>query len=213
MPGKKAGIVPSPGVTTTNVSSPGITTKNNSRSGPALPSIPSLPSAPGINLTASTYPALEALQGRYTKYLDNLEGNTGHMMDIAGQKLRDAREGGKAALQQSAGIRGVASNPALGKYESDTQRGVQQAITDVGVERERTLGAALGSGVGVYGAPANLALQEKGLGINAYQAQQQATANQFQMWLALLNAQRQSPLDSLGDPNRGAPTVINIPVR
>jgi hypothetical protein len=171
-----------------------------------MPSIGSLPSAPGVNLTASSNPALEALSERYKKYLDNLEGNTGQIMDQAGQRLRDAREGGRQSLMQTQGLRGVSSSPATAKYEADTQRGVQGAISDIATERERTLGAALGGGVGVFGAPANLALQEKGLGLNAWQAQQQAQMNQFQMWQALLNAQRNSPLG--GVPGGGGGPYI-----
>lgn len=161
----------------------------------AMPPIPSLGPAPGINVTASTYPALEALQERYNKYLGGLETNTGQIMDQAGSRLRDAREGGKRSLQQSQGARGVASSPADSRYEADTQRGVQGAISDIATERERTLGAALQGGLGIARGPADLALSEKGLGINAYQAQQQAQIGQFNAWLALLNAQRNSPLN------------------
>lgn len=161
----------------------------------SMPPIPSFGPAPGINMTASTYPALEALQKRYDTYLGGLETNTGQIMDQAGARLRDAQEGGKRSLQQTQGLRGVASSPADARYEADTQRGVQGAISDIATERERTLGAALQGGLGIARGPADLALAEKGLGINAYQAQNAAQMGQFNAWLALLNAQRNSPLN------------------
>jgi hypothetical protein len=153
---------------------------------------------PGINISAQNNPALEALQARYDKYLNGLEANSGQIMDQAGSRLRDAREGGLKTLTQTQGLRGVASSPATAKYEADTQRGVQSAIADITTDRERTLGAALTGGLGIARAPGEMALAEKGLGINAFQAQSAANMQQFQAWLALLNAQRDSPMMGSG---------------
>jgi hypothetical protein len=151
-----------------------------------------------ININAGMYQPLNALQDRYNKYLGNLETNTGHIMDTAGAKLRDAREGGKTSLQQGNTMRGVASSPNMANYEAQTQRGVQQTIGDITTERERTLGSALQGGLGIMRSPAELAMQEKGLGIQAYQAStaaQNAAAQQnLNAFLAMLNAQRSSPL-------------------
>ena len=149
---------------------------------------------PGLNIQAQTNPQLEALQGRANKYMDDLQAGTGHAMDLAGQKMRDAREGGRQALGTSEGMRGVASSNRMGQYEADTQRGVTRAIADTGLERERMLGSAIQGSLGIARAPGEMALQEKGFGLSAYQAQQQANQQQFSNFMALLNAQRQSPI-------------------
>lgn len=151
-----------------------------------------------FSMSAQTYPALEALQGRYDKYLGNLESNSGQIMDQAATRLRDAREGGRENLRQANTFAGRASAPSTANYEAQTQRGVQQAIADVTTDRERTLGSALQGGLGIARAPAELALSEKGLGLQAQQAQASAQAQQAQMqlqqMLALLQAQRSSPI-------------------
>jgi hypothetical protein len=153
--------------------------------------------APGAaTVTAQTNPMLDALTTRYGSYLDNLEGNTGRIMDIAGSKLRDAREGGRNALQQSEGFRGVSSSNRLGQYDTATQRGVQGAIADITTAREGTLGNALQGAVGVARAPAELALAEKQFGLQTANAQQANVNNQFNQLMALLNATRQSPIYS-----------------
>jgi hypothetical protein len=153
-----------------------------------------------LNQTAQTYPELEALQGRYNRHLDNLEGNTGHVMDTMATKFRDAREGGRENLRQANVLGGRASTPATANYESQTQRGVQSTLADVANERERMLTGALQGGLGIMRAPAELALQEKGHGLAVYQAQTQAqnAASQMnlQALLAMLQAQRQSPIYS-----------------
>lgn len=157
----------------------------------------------GGSFTAQTNPALDALQGRYDKYLDNLEGNTGRIMDIAGSRIRDAREGGRSALQASEALRGVGSSNRVGNYDADTTRSQQGAIADITTQRENTLGSALQGGLGIARAPGEFALAEKGLGIQAAQAQQAAANQQLQAYLALLQSQRQSPIFSGFAPQGG----------
>jgi hypothetical protein len=151
-----------------------------------------------LNQTAQTYPELEALQGRYNQHLDNLSGNTGHVMDTMATKFRDAREGGRENLRQANVAAGRSSTPATGNYESQTQRGVQSTLADVANERERMLTGALQGGLGIARAPAELALQEKGHGLAMYTAQtnaaNQAAQMNLQALLAMLQAQRQSPI-------------------
>jgi hypothetical protein len=156
----------------------------------------------GLSQTAQTYPELEALQGRYNRHLDDLQNNTGHVMDVMGTKMRDAREGGRENLRQANTFAGRASTPETSNYESNTQRGVQSTLADVANDRERQLTGALQGGLGIARAPADLALAEKGYGLQAYQAQTQA-ANQkaqldLQALMAMLQAQRQSPIYSGG---------------
>lgn len=157
--------------------------------------------APSTTLNAEMYQPLTALQGRYDKYLNNLESGTGQIMDQAGQRFRDAREGGRQSLIQGQGIRGVGSSNQLAGYEAGTQRGVQSAVADMANARTQMLGGALQGGVGVMGAPAELSLKERGLGLQAAQLNEQTQMNNFNRFLALLNAQRQSPIYSGGGPS------------
>jgi hypothetical protein len=145
-------------------------------------------------LHADTNQALEALTGRYNTQLDNLSSNSGQMMELAGQKIRDAREGGRTALQQDSLAAGRASDPALAGYDASTERSQAGAIADVAAQREGQLTNAIAGGVGVMGAPAAQALTEKQLQLQAYQANSASANNTFNQFLALLNSNRQSPI-------------------
>jgi hypothetical protein len=151
------------------------------------------PAAP-LSLHADTNQALDALIGRYTKQLDNLSSNSGEMMDIAAQKIRDAREGGRKELGQASLAAGRASDPNIAAYDAATEGAQAGAIAGTAAQREANLTNALQGGVGVMGAPANLALQEKQLQLGAYNAQNAATNNTFQQFMAMLNASRTSPI-------------------
>jgi hypothetical protein len=182
----------------------GVTGTDMGGFGGGMPSLTQAPGggggAPGLSLQAQTYPELEALQQKYNSHLDDLKNNTGHVMDVMGTKMRDAREGGKESLRQANAFAGRASTPANAAYEAQTQRGVQSTLADVANDRERQLTSALQGGLGIARAPAELALSEKGLGLQAYQAQTQAANQSAQMnlqaLLALLQAQRSSPVYS-----------------
>lgn len=156
-----------------------------------------------LTLTAQTNPALDALLATNNKYIRDLQSGTGLAMDIAGQKMRDAAEGSKAALGQSEGFRGVRSSNRMAGLEADTNRNVTQAIGNVAAERERMLGGAIQGSLGIARAPAEMALAEKGLGLNAFQAQKQAEQQDFGAFLALLNAKRESPIYSGGGGSHG----------
>lgn len=147
-----------------------------------------------LTLKADTNQALEAIRNRYTGHLDDIKGDTGHFMNLAGSRIRDAREGGRTALQQDSMFRGVASDPSLAAYESDTTGAVAGAVADVGAQREQQYTNALQGGVAVAGAPEDQALREKQLQVNAYQAESAAKNQNFASWLALLNASRTSPI-------------------
>ena len=78
--------------------------------------------SPGIDVGAQTNPALDALLARSTANLDRLSSGGGELMDTAAGRIRDIREGGRSALTQSEGMRGVSSSGRLGDYEGDTSR-------------------------------------------------------------------------------------------
>lgn len=152
--------------------------------------------SPGISVGAQTNPALDALLGRQNANLDRLTSGGGELMDTAAGRIRDVREGGRNSLMQSEGMRGVGSSNSLAGYEADTARGEQGAITDVANNRQQNLTNAIQGGLGIAGAGAQQALAEKQFGLSTYNAQQQAASNDFSHFMALLQAQRSSPIYS-----------------
>lgn len=159
------------------------------------PTGPSASPSADINLTAQNNPQLDALMSRYTSWMDNLEGGTSRAMDIVGSKLRDAREGGRRALREGETLRGVGSSPAMGEYEAQTQQGVRSGLTDLALGREAMMGDAIRGGLGLATAGPDLALRERQLALQAQAAAQAAQQQNFDRWFALLNAQRNSPLN------------------
>lgn len=153
------------------------------------PPLPPPPPAPEpIQLSAELDPNLTGLGDDYKAYIRSLTSNSGKIMDLAGSRMRDSREGGRKALRESAALRGVDDSKSLASYDAETQGNVTRAVADTATERERTLGAALQGGVNVFGAPKQLALQEKGLGLSAWTANQAANNQNWSSYLALLSA-------------------------
>lgn len=182
---------------------------NSMYGSPAQQTAQQPPQAAPLNLQAELDPRLLGLLGRQNRYLDALESGGGLQMDIAGQKMRDASIGARQSLQQSEGARGVSSSNRLGKLEADTNRNVTQAIGDVASRREAMLGQAIQGGLGVAAAPGAAALAEKGLGLNAYQAQNAVNSQNFSNFLALLQAQRTSPANQAHGFYTGGVTPVN----
>lgn len=164
------------------------------------PPIPPPPTPEPLQLSAQEDPNLVGLGNDYKKYISDLQSGTGRIMDIAGSRLRDAREGGRKALSEDAAMRGVDDSKLLEDYDTETQGGVSKALADITTDRERTLGGALQGGVSVFGAPKQLALQEKGLGLQAWQANNAASNQSWQNILSLINARNltQPPLPQYG---------------
>lgn len=127
-----------------------------------------------LTLDAKANPYLEELVGRQRGYLDSLEGGTGRIMDIAGSRLRDAREGGRKALQNSAAFRGVDDGSVLSSYDAETTRGVQSALADITTDREALLGNALQGSLGIYSAPGEDARAQNAQALQAWQANNDA---------------------------------------
>lgn len=152
------------------------------------PPIPAPPTPEPLQLSAELDPNLVGLGNDYKKYISDLQSGTGRIMDIAGSRLRDSREGGRKALSEDAQVRGVDDSKLLESYDTETQGGVQKALADITTDRERTLGGALQGGVNVFGAPKQLALQEKGLGLQAWQANNAASNQSWANILALIAA-------------------------
>lgn len=164
-------------------------------------SAPGTPVAPPpLTFQADTDKGLEALKTRYNTQLDNIENNTGRIMDQRASRLRDIREGGANALSQGMVQSGKASDPAQAGYAAETAAGEQRAVTDVGQEQQNALTSALQGGVAVNRAPADLALDEKRFQLSAYQsdkaAQNADAQTNLQALMAMLNSQRSSPIYS-----------------
>lgn len=161
------------------------------------------PSAPNISATIS--PQLEALSGKYDKYVSDLETNTGHSMDVMGNKFRDIREGGRKALMDRNAIAGRNSATGVQDYDAETSRGVQAEVAKAGLDREVMRGSALSGAVAAAKAPLDTALAEKGLGLSAYNAHNSAVNaanatnsanfnNAYNQMVSLLEYNRSSPV-------------------
>jgi hypothetical protein len=175
-------------------------------SAPSAYNPPQVQAPPPIDIQAQTNPGLDQTNTQYQDYLTRLKEGSGFAFDVAGQKARDAREGGRKALIQANALAGRSSTAGLSGYEAGTQRAVQGALTDAALGREQQYGSALSGAVTAAQAPVNAALAEKNLGLNAWQAQANqiqatnaanAAAQQtaWQQMMALLQAQRSSPLN------------------
>lgn len=153
-----------------------------------------------LEFTASTDAGLDALKNRYNTQLDNIQNNTGRIMDQRASRFRDIREGGANALSQGMTQAGKASDPAQAGYAAATAQGEQRAVTDVGQEQQNAYTSALQGGVAVNRAPADLALDEKRFQLSAYTAdkaaQNQDAQTNLQALQAMLNDQRSSPIYS-----------------
>lgn len=153
--------------------------------------------APELNLKAETYPALDALLKDYRAGVDDMKSRDGRALDMAGSKIRDMREGGRQALKESEGIRGVKSSNRLSGYDVGTQTAGAQAIAGTAMAREDAALGALGAALPLATAAPSLALQEKNLQLGGYNAKiaadQAANQTQFNQFLALLQANRSKP--------------------
>lgn len=150
--------------------------------------------------TAQTNPELTALLGAYKKQLGALESGSGHVLDIAGQKMREAREGGRRGLIEGNIQRGATGGSGLQEYEADTQRGIQGAVTDAALGRESLLNQFILGGTGLAALPGQMALEEKKFGQQVVRDQSQIAAQaaeqRMNAMLALLAASRSSPLQA-----------------
>jgi hypothetical protein len=174
---------------------------------PAAYNPPQVQSPPPIDIQAQTNPGLDQVASQSQEYLKNLKEGSGLVFDVAGQKARDAREGGRKALIQANALAGRPSTYGVGGYDAATNRDVQGALTDAALGREAQYGTALGVAQNAAQAPVTAALNEKNLGLSAWQAQENAVqatnaanaaAQQtaWQQMMALLQAQRTSPLNT-----------------
>ena len=108
-------------------------------------------------------------------------------------------------MAQSEGIRGIGSSNRAAGYEADTARGEQGAIADMVNNRQQNYTAAIQGSLGIAGAAGDRALSEKRFGLDAQNsanqfglasraAESQAANDNFARYMALLNAQRNSPI-------------------
>lgn len=191
----------SPGVQTYSSSSAG-----SNRAGAGAGGGAGYVAPPPPNIQSQRDPTLDAVQDRYDKFLGDIEGGTGRIMDIAGSRTRDAAEGARTMARENAAARGVGSAKEVGVIDSATQRNIAAQNADIALGRESlTLQALTGAG-GNAANTAGQALAEKQHGLGVYEAasraqssaaaaaaQSQATA--FNQMMALLETQRSSPVN------------------
>ncbi len=160
---------------------------------------------PPIDIQAQNNPGLEKVQTQSQEYLDRLKEGSGFAFDVAGQKAREAAEGGRKALMQANALAGRPTTANLAGYDAGTQRSIQGALADSALGREEMYGRALNTAELAARGTVDAALNEKRLGLDSWQAQANAisatnAANMaaqqtaWQQMMALLQAQRSSPL-------------------
>lgn len=155
-----------------------------------------------LKLESTLDPRLEELVGMERGYLGDLKEGTGRIQDITAGRLRDVREGGRKAVQNSAAFRGVDDEHALTSYDAETARGEQSALADVATGREALMGSALQGALGIFAAPGQNALAQQANQIGAFQANNAANMEwwnatnmvgkqNFSNWMAILGLQNE----------------------
>lgn len=168
------------------------------------PSAPTTWAPVAPNISAQTDPTLDALQGNYDKYISDVEGNTGRIMDTAASQTADLGEGRKTQARLDAAARGGQAGREIDQIGNDVQRSIAGQNAQIALGREGLLLEALG-GAG-NNASANIAATqgEKQLGLSSYNSYNSAMGaasnanlaaqnSAFDQEMALLEAKRTSP--------------------
>lgn len=160
-----------------------------------------------ITFEAGEYGPLVDLQRRYTGYLDDFGPATDRGAIRLGQDIRDLGSGMAAERAGGYAARGLRGGGDLAttletQANVDTTRAAGRAMSDYREGRARSYGEAIRAGLGVAGAPAEMALREKEFAANARMGEANLglarARNTMDQYLALLNANRSSPI--YGEP-------------
>lgn len=160
------------------------------------------------NLTAEFYKPLQDLDAEATNYREDLRNNTGRIAGQVAQATGDFL--GELYNQSDVDLarRGVADsgveNQQRQQARDTAMRAAAKQLGDVQLGQQQQLGGAISAALPIRSATPQLALQEKGIGLQSQiasnqAAQQNLTNNMaiqnqaFQQYMALLNATRTSP--------------------
>lgn len=136
---------------------------------------------------------LSRVKGR----MDSPDQWSGRAIDQATSKIRDATEGRRKALRSMMAKRGVmgdTSVPELSEASLSAQEGrdVAGAAADISTQRERDKDAFLLGSQGAFAAPGQANLQNRQMGLNTWQAAENARLSresmEMQQWMQNLDS-------------------------
>jgi hypothetical protein len=146
-----------------------------------IPPPPALSSGtpPPITNDAGSDPNLQGLADRINKRLDDPMGSTGRAIDVATSNIRDANEGRRKAVSGMLARRGVLASSSIPEFgEAAIQRNeaadVNKASTNIALGRERDNDQMLLGAAGALSAPGNAARADRSLGLQQWEAAEQA---------------------------------------
>jgi len=120
--------------------------------GPSPGDVPR-PELPPIDPQAEFDPELEAYRERYRGHLEGLETGTGHAMDVLRGQQQDSLEADVERARQSAAASGIPFNEA--EFRSEASRGINAAMAQEKLGREKMMTQALTQGLPIIAEPAS----------------------------------------------------------
>lgn len=173
-------------------------------SNPLLPSAPPLPPPPGApNISAQDDPTLGAIDKQYEQYANDLQNNTGRILNQATSATRDAFAGLRQQTGEDYAMRGVGGGDALREVDSETGRAIAGQHAQVARNREEQMLGALNARNSARQGAISATQGEKRIGLDAYGLHNQAMSDYnhlnaqnastaFDQLLAMMKAQRES---------------------
>lgn len=172
---------------------------------PLVPSSPPLPPPPAApNISAQDDPTLKAIDEQYAKYAEDLQNNTGRILNQATSATRDAFAGLRQQTGEDFAMRGVGGGSALRDIDNETGRAIAGQHAQIARNREEQLRGALDARHAARQGAIGATQSEKRIGLDAYGMHNQAmqgynqlnaqnAATAFDQILALMKMQRSSP--------------------
>lgn len=139
---------------------------------PGTPPLPPPPQAPDVQ--ASRNAQLQGVQDEYKKYVEGIQAGTGHVLDLATSRSRDAAAGAKQRAREDAQFRGVNSAQAERDVEDSAQRTLAGQHAAIALEREKMIGEGLKTEYDQESGHQQLGQGEKRIGLDAYNSYQNA---------------------------------------
>jgi hypothetical protein len=184
---------------------------------PLLPKDPALPPPPGApQISAQEDPTLSAIDAQYAKYAEDLQNNTGRILNQATSATRDAMAGLRQQTGEDFALRGVGGGDAIKDVDRETGRIIAGQHADIARNREEQMLGALNARTAARDRAIGATQGEKRIGLDAYGMHNQAmqaynsqnaqnAATAFDHLLATMQAQRSSPVTGVGQTMAAGP--------
>lgn len=145
----------------------------------APPKLPPPPSAP--NISAQEDPTLAAIDAQYAQYAEDLQNNTGRILNQATSATRDAFAGLRQQTGEDYAMRGVGGGAALRDVDNETGRAIAGQHAQIARNREEQLRGALDARHQARQGAIGATQGEKRIGLDAYSAHNQAMGQYNQL--------------------------------